>query len=474
MKSILVLALTLVVAMQAPGAVNGVVKDTQGAPVAGALVVAEGTNEAAITDAAGKFQLGPIQSGVLRSVLAPRLQESGLRVDAQGRIQRMSEPGSRKVYYRVPSVLAAGGTSSATSKRSAAADIDLLVSQGSHFGTQMPVNPASSVPVEVPLELIAEFAKLNKVEREVGDIQVLEFTDSTILGVDVASKDNPVCKDGKAVLLPDTTLMAYKIIGKTLYQWSPEDVDSDEPVAALFTSATGTKFGTWNYVGFGQAPVELPDGITQGGMDSLLALQAKALRISGTSVLGDKTIRNDVQAGFCLGPILAQALGGGMMPGTLVGVPKNCNEVALTNGTESATLSFVSTRDSVTTTFAYKGSTCVETSPASLDPAYDCEGKPDGYVPEDTSDGDLTGIGGLGECEAFTTFLLGGIDIPGFPVAPGEGPGLAGGLPALKPGASSRVSSLPGWPGVKPFKFVVLPGSGTGRKAGFRSGTWVR
>lgn len=476
MKTTLILALSLVAALQTAAAVNGVVKDTQGAPVAGALVVAEGTNEAAVTDAAGKFQLGPIQNGVLRTALLPRLIAAGLRVDAQGRIQRSTGMESRKAYYRIAGTASASGApgSLGASKRTAAADINLLVSQGSHFGTQMPVDPASAVPVQVPMDLIAEFAKQNEVDRQAGDIRVLQFTDSTILGIDTASQDNPVCKDGKATFLPDTLLMSYKIIGKTLYQWSPEDVETSEPVAALFTSATGAKFGTWNYNGFGQAPVALPDGITQGGMDSLLALQSKALKVSGTTVLTDKSIRNDVQVGFCLGPLMASALGGGLMPGALVGVPKNCNEVQLTNGTESATLSFVTTRDTVITTFKYKDSTCVDKSPASRGPAFDCAGKPDGFVPEDTSDGDIGGLGGLGDCPAFTTFLLGGIGIPGLPGLPGGMPGVPGGVPTLKRNSSIPVSAKSAWPGVKALKFVTLPGSGTGQKAGFRSATWVR
>lgn len=402
-------------------AVNGTVKDGKGNPVQGVLVVAEGTDQSAITDANGKFTMGPIQASLIPT-LKPKIKTAHIRIDAQGRFQREKDGLSHQVYFSRP--VSAGQSLSTTGARKAAAvNGDLLISHNDLFGEVKYIDVNDATPLNLVMEQVSEFAKTNQVSSETGDIKVLQFTDSLIQGVDAASKDNAVCRAGKVVYLPDTSAYQYKIVGKTMYMWDPANVDSGDYVTTLLTSATGSKLGTWNLSGLGQIPISLDAGVAQREVDSLLALQRSFMKVSGTETFSNTSIHNDVKFGVCMGPLMASAFT--MEP--LTAKSKSCSEIELKNGTAVATWDFVTNSDSIRYTFKYKDSTCEFKAPVSTGPAYDCNGVPDGGAPTDTSsDAADAGLAGFATCPAYISFFTGGITIPG-----GGFPGI-GGLPLGK------------------------------------------
>jgi hypothetical protein len=392
--------------------VNGTVKDDKGNPVSGAFVVAEGTNTSAVTDANGKFTMGPIQASLI-PVIKNRLAAAHIRVDAQGKFIRETGSLAHQVYF-FPAKGSANGkaagpkaSAKTASGQAAVTNANLLISHDGQFSEVAGIDANSSAALDLTMDLISEFAKINPVVPQLGDVQVLLFNDSVIQAVDLASHEYPVCKGGKVTYLPDTTLLAYKIKGKTMYQWDPTDFDTSSMVTPMFTSKTGAVVGEWYYSGLGQIPVPLPDGMDQAEVDQALAMQREVFKVSGTTTLGKTVIHNDVQFGVCIGPLMASSMNEGPMTAT----SKSCTEVELKNGTETATWTFVTNKTKTTNTFKYKDATCVSESSMFDDPVYDCKGQPDGTIPEDTTSTEPGTE--LADCQAYVSFLLGGITIPG-------------------------------------------------------------
>ena len=418
-------------------AVNGTLKDGNGKPISGALVVAEGTDQAALTDANGHFQLGAIQAGIIPQFRST-LPQKGLRIDAQGRIQRATGTFPQRIYFRRP---AGRSREAALSARIAAVvNGSLLISHAGQFSQIDGIDVNDSSPLAFNLEIISEFEKTSEVTREVADVKILAMTDSTMLGVDPASNAHPVCQGGKVKFLPDTSTMKYRITGKTLYEWDPIDGETGEDAASLLASYTGTKLGTWNMSGLGRIPVKLPDSVDQAMVDSAIDLQKRVARISGTQTIANDKVHFDMAFGFCMGPLLASML----TTEPLSGTAKSCTEVELHNGPETAVWGFKVANGKSTNTFRYHDTTCTSESPSDTGPAYDCKDEPDGTVPVDTSDHDASdGLSGFANCPGFISFFTGGIDIPdGLPggMLPGD---LIPKSPASLPLSKAAVPRVP-------------------------------
>jgi hypothetical protein len=401
------------------GAVHGVVKDDAGKPVAGALVVAEGTDLSDITDAQGKFELSTV--GVGRSpLLRTRLQEAKIQVDGLGRFQKNDGAFGRKLLlHKIGSPAASPEKQqNAVAARAAATDaVNLLVSGGGYFSGFAPVELSSTAENIVGIESIVTFAQKSSISQVKSDLNLLQLTDSIMEVLEPDSKENAVCKDGKPVILPDTSTNRYKIVGKTMYLWDTEITDESDYTATVLTSGSGEKFGVWSFNGISQPPIPLPDSIemTQAGLDSMLAMQRATVRYSGTATVSANKIRNDVTYGICMAQVMAM----GFSVPPMVGTAKNCNDLELTNGDDTATWSFEFTNNASKMTFTYQDSTCTFASfVPGLDPMYDCTGIEDGMAPEDTSGNlETNGASDLMSCPGFLKFMTGGIDIPigGFP-----------------------------------------------------------
>lgn len=375
-------------------------------------MVQEGTDLGDVTDADGKFEIGPNISSI-RNALSQRSKVSALRVDAQGRFFRGNEKAYHKVYLSKPGTTALEASSARTlSKKSAASDATLLISHAGHFGSIEAVDGASSAPLALAMELISEFQKSNRIEPSVANLNVLEFTDSTLLTEESGSKENPTCKGGKVAYLPDTTEMQYKIVGKTLYLWDPEDTDSSGNYATVMTSSTGNKLSTWNWNGMTMSPALPVDSAMQGKSDSIMEMVHDMIKVSGVTSFSSTKVHNDVVYAFCYGSLMAMAFSQPPMTATA----KSCSEAELKNGDETAIWSFTDDGNKAITKFTYKDTTCLFESTSSAEPAYSCEGIADGEAPEDTS-GTVSGPDqqSLSECPAYMDFILGGFDIPGLP-----------------------------------------------------------
>lgn len=395
-------------------AVNGVIKDDKGNPVAGALVIQEGTSLGDVTDADGKFELSSNVTGILPT-LQKKQMTANLRVDAQGRFFRGENKVNHKIYLTKKGVAQPEERSSpALAKKSAANDANLLISHAGHFGEMTAIDGTSSAPLALSMELISEFGKSNKVDPSVANLNVLEFNDSTVLAVDVESKENPICKGGKVVYLPDTTEMQYKIAGKTMYMWDPEDTDSLGNYATVLTSSTGNKMSAWNWNGMTMSPMTMvTDSSLWGPADSITLMVRDIFKVSGITTFSNTKIHNDVVFGICFGPMIAM----GFTQPPITATAKSCNEAEFKNGAETATLSFTDNGIKAITKFTYKDTSCVTEGATSSEPAYSCNGIAEGRVPSDTSTGSSAPTyGDLVQCPAFIEFMMGGMDIPGIPL----------------------------------------------------------
>jgi hypothetical protein len=411
----------LLAAALSNAATHGTIKDGQGRPVAGALVVAEGTDLADVTDAEGHFELSTVN---IRSNPQWRqhLKIASIEVDAMGRLRQAAQPGQRQARLAILQAPLTPSTSTnpepVAARKAAANDpTHLLVAHEDHFASAAAFNPASSAPLNLMLEKVEEFAKTNEVNPASADFKVLEVTDSTMLVVDTSSRENVVCKAGKPVFLPDTSYSFYKIMGKTMYQWDESMIEEGDYTATVFTRSTGSLFGTWNMLGMGQAPVSLPDDapMEQDAIDSLLDMQRGILKVAGTMTFGQTQASIDVQYGVCMGYMMASVF---QMP-PITATAKSCTEVELKNGNSTATWSFVFKNDSTYTSFTYNGATCTDNFASDAEPTFDCTELADGEVPEETTEDPTDGgMNSLANCPGFISFFTGGIDIPEIPISP--------------------------------------------------------
>lgn len=410
----------LLAAALSSAAIHGTIKDGQGNPVAGALVVAEGTDLADVTDAEGRFELSTVNIR-FNPQWKKHLKTAGsIEVDALGRLRQAIRPGQRPTRLATlqvsPSASPSTTLESVAAKQAAATDpTHLLVAHEGHFANAVPFNPASSTALNLMLEKVEEFAKKNQVTPVSADFKVLEVNDSSMLVVDTGSFDHVTCQGGEPVFLPDTSYTFYKIMGKTMYQWDEPMLEEGDDAATVFTSGTGSLFGTWNMVGMGQTLVDIPNdtSTSQEDIDSLLAMQRGILKVAGTMTFGQTKASIDLQYGICMGTLMGSAF---QMP-PITATTKSCTEVEMINGSDTAIWSFVFRNDSTVTSFTYKGTTCTDAFASDAEPKFDCTGKADGEVPEEiTADPSEGSMNSLTTCPGFISFFTGGITIP--PIMP--------------------------------------------------------
>lgn len=412
----------LLAAALSNAATHGTIKDGQGNPVAGALVVAENTDLADVTDANGHFELGtvPIATSPKWQM---RLKAAAIEVDAMGRLRRASREGERQarlITLRAPVAPSANPSEQGepvAARIAAASERHLLIARDGHFAEVAPFDPGSSAALNLTIEKVEEFAKTNEVNPAVADFKVLEVNDSAMLVVDTGSFENAVCRGGEPVFLPDTSYTLYKILGKTMYTWDKSDIDLGDYSATVFTSNTGTLFGTWNMLGMGQAPIALPADapMPQDAMDSLMDMQRGILKVEGTMTFGQTKASIDVQYGVCMGTLMGSVF---QMP-PITATAKSCTEVELKNDNDTAVWSFIFRNDSTVTSFTYQGQTCTDTFASDAEPTFDCTGVQDGDAPEEiTDDPGEQSLSSLTTCPGFIAFFTGGITIPEIPMSP--------------------------------------------------------
>ncbi len=412
-----IMGLTLFTALGLQAAVNGTVKDGGGQPVSGALVVVEGTDQAVVTDAAGKFQFGPLSIQSLHLSLK-QLATSHILVDAQGHYYRAEDKKANKFYFHTNESNTINNTPTnlvLTTKRTVTTNGKLLIAHDGYFSQVLPIDIGSSIQIPVSLVFVNTFAQTSTLGSFSAVGQIIAFSDSIIKSIDNNSKYNPVCKGGKVIYLPDTTTEQYMITGKTMYSWTPMVMDSLDCIATVYSSNNGVKLGSWNYIGVSAIPQAHNKGACNPAqIDSQIQLENSYFFLGGVIQFSNTQIMNNVKYGLCNGALLAARFS---LEGNMTATAKSCNEVELKNGTETATWSIISNNVKSTTKFITKDTTCTIESPVILDQTYSCVGQADGVKPEDTGTlGGLTTGADLFTCPAYVKFLTGGFTLP--PITP--------------------------------------------------------
>ncbi len=403
-------------------AIHGTVKDKAGHSLAGVLVVAEGTDLSGVSDGNGHFELSNV---AVRHILQfrNRLEKAQIRMDAMGRFQRKDGAHARTLWtYAMPTTQqsSTGPGADANLNNTVAARIaadetvNLLVSGDGYFSSIVPVSATSSDANDLTLDSEADLGGIS-VQTLSGDITLLEFNDSLMRGVDIASHENPICMNGAVKFLPDTSSNRYKIAGKTLYLWSDSDITDGDLISTILSNGSGQKLSTWYFNGIAQAPIALPDslGMTQSELDSLINIQRGAVRMAGTAQISQEKIHYETKSAVCFG----QALAGQFSFDSISATAKSCNEVELKNGTETATWKFDIADTVMKWTFTYQDSSCNYSSPYNADPAYSCADVADGDYPDiQSNDPTNPDVSGLINCRAYFSFITGGMTLPDFPM----------------------------------------------------------